>query len=344
MRAVLAAALLVAGCNGAPPVAAECEWGRVHAPSAALAKRGCEQLTAAATAIPELVAQLEPRPVELWVYEPDELPLKHAQGRTSFVLWRRLPRVQIGADELDGLLLHELVHAYLGTPAPRVPGALEEGLANWVSRTLAPQPHGRRTMLCGVTQTSRRWMGLRFRRSEERISTLQWGEASHWPGSARPTVAEALGHGRGDPYAADVAASIFYYELGTYLTSRIIERHGIDGWFELAHLAERLGEPRLTPETYLKKAGFRDEEELLSTATDELLAVQLAECFDDETFLGAIRDMREFRGTELAPAELFESCSAHLRLNDEERPFAQWPGLLEWATGAWSDDLLPPER
>lgn len=133
--AVLLATLALAACTSLPDVRADAAHGVVWAHDRRTATETARLWDDVAPRLAALDAGLEPRPVEVWLFERLDDDNVYGgfdvrSGRVLLDAHRSHPSVT---------LAHELVHAYEPASWGRLPAVVREGLADWLAAQAIPE-------------------------------------------------------------------------------------------------------------------------------------------------------------------------------------------------------------
>ncbi|NOT32256.1 MAG: hypothetical protein HOP15_17560 [Planctomycetes bacterium] len=342
--AILASALLSAGCLAPPPpIVVETPYGAVRAHSAGKAGEVAELLQRLAPEVKALLPGAQDRPIDVWVQDQLAVFMFHERPESvrGFTLLDdefRAKRIHLQeGGQSPWYLAHELVHALIGPSWSPLPGILEEGLGDVIAEALNPeyQEHIRSHRLLNASAFTG---GLELE--------IIYREPGEGPWRARPIVSQSVRLQLGPPVAPGTLAALLgtprsalhrrwadipesFYGISWLIVSRAVERIGFEGLHELCLRATREGR-ELMPIEWLETAA--------ELRLDELDARFLAGCFDRpamqtalflqpeafaEVLLDSLLPLRE----KLSFSGVFERTKPSIRLADaSEVPVRSYSG------------------
>ena len=147
--AILGLAIGSASCQALPPPSrVDARLGVVRAGNPEEARRVADALDELLPAVIEELPDSRAANLEIWVQEEPALyvfPASTAYRDADGFFSERLGRIHLRAssDDVERTLVHELVHASLGSSWQALPGTLEEGLCDVIASRLCPQSAAR---------------------------------------------------------------------------------------------------------------------------------------------------------------------------------------------------------
>ncbi|MCZ6597532.1 MAG: hypothetical protein O7B99_07835 [Planctomycetota bacterium] len=268
-RCFVGVALLLASACAAPPppIAVETPYGVVRADSKAKATEVADLLAQLSPRVQAVLPGTQDRVIDVWVQSVLR-STRHgsrAKGVKGFTLLAREfepKRIHLLEDgELSWYLSHELVHALLNKSWAPLPGLLEEGLGDVVAEQLNPafadRIRAHRLFTAsgfsgGVTFT------LVYTVPGSGRTRRNWAETSMrlqvLEGRPAAGIAELLEHSRHVLRKEWRELPEAFYGLAYLIVSRIVERHGLDGLYELCLEATRNGQDLISAERILAAA------------------------------------------------------------------------------------------
>ncbi len=321
---------MVTGCLAPPPaVLLDSSKGTIRAASEEEARHVSELLGKLTPALQALLpGEHLPSDLEVWVQDEPHLyavPLAaHADAEGLFAPGHERILLARGADNLERVLAHELVHASLGGDWDVLPGTLEEGLCDVIATRLVPA--GAARLRAGrLSSAALACGGLQFELEvRDRSRSAEGGARLGW--SARITlsstedtpdapldvfrVAAGLSSTR-----VDTSVKRGYYGLAFLLVERVVERHGLQGLHARCRLAAEAGHDRLPRAPLLEAAGLGEERadwrRAAASAIGEAELIELVEMYPDSIAGALAHYLRNRPGT---PEERFDSVAAELAL------------------------------
>lgn len=308
-----------------PPIVVDTPYGEVRADSEAKAEEIAGLLSGLAPQVREVLPGCQERPVDVWVQ--DELRVYRHSKRPESVRGFTLLTDEFTAKRIhlqeEGqsawYLSHELVHALVGPSWRPLPGILEEGLGDVVAEILNPDQafHIRaHRLLNSSVFTGGFYVHLSYSVPEQGVESRKWRRRI---GSTRVQMSSPL-----DP---EVVRRLFttsrkdlhvdwpeipesFYGLAWLMTSRIVERHGLEGLHELCLRATR-EKREMVPLPWLLAAADMDLERL------------------DAEFLTSCFGPRELRAAASLQTELFAKLVVDL-LTPHRGGFRSLRSMIYW--------------
>jgi len=303
--ACLLSALAATACLAPPPpIVVETPFGAVHAETQGTATEVAAMLEDLAPRVKALLPGSQDRSIDVWVQDELRVYRYHTRpesvrGFTLLAEEFRARRIHLQEDgQSPWYLAHELVHALIGEGWATLPGILEEGLADVIAEELneGQRVHIRAHRLLNATAFSD---GIELELAYRVPDGLLEPDASEGrrilPESA-PELRRRLVLRLSESVPASVALELLatdrsrlhsrwpeipeaYYGLAWLIVSRIHERSGLTGLFELC---TRAAEARLAlvPPAWLLEAAEID--------LDTFDSAFLATCFSRDEFQRAI--------------------------------------------------------
>ncbi|HEX6882065.1 MAG TPA: hypothetical protein VF530_01730 [Planctomycetota bacterium] len=268
-----------------PPIVVDTPYGVVRAASRGKADEVAELLTRLAPAVKTVLPGAQDREIDVWVQE--RLAVYRFHQRPDSVRGFTLLDAEFDAKRIHlqesgqspWYLAHELVHALIGPSWSPLPGILEEGLGDVIAERLNPEyeEHIRAHRLLNASAFTG---GVELEVVYREPGVGPWRQ---WPertvsgilqvgGAVDPaTLGELLRTPRSDLHRrwADIPES--FYGISWLIVSRMVERIGLDGLYDLCQRARDSG-LELVPVAWIEEAAELDLEQL-----DPAF---LASCFD----------------------------------------------------------------
>ncbi len=279
-------ALALGACLAAPPpIVVGTPFGEVRAGTTEKAQEVASLLRELAPRVQEVLPGSQRRPIDVWVQ--DELRVYRYQRRPESVRGFTLLSDEFQARRIHLLdegqpswyLAHELVHALIGPSWKALPGVLEEGLGDVVAERLNPDyaDHIRaHRLLNTAVLTGGFELGFSFSMPEDDRPAPEW-RRSFSRLVVRPLehiegvdLRELLATPRTGLHQRYPEIPEAFYGLAWLMTSRIVERHGLEGLHELCVRATDEG-LELVPVDWLARAAEMD--------LDRVDAAFLGSCF-----------------------------------------------------------------
>ena len=261
-------ALLLTGCLAPPPrLAVETHYGVVRADSKAPALEVADLLDELVPHVRRLLPDTRTDDLEVWV-------------QTQLAVYRgwpvdsKVPAFTVEGEGrihlLDGdrialaaALGHELVHAMLGPGWSTLPAVAEEGLADWMQEQLNP-PVRSSLRADHLAKAGAAAGGLDFavwsrdpHHRGRRLATIRFPEdiAGEQPLDPRRALDEGDEDKGGlfQPYQVAVSDPRLY-GVGYLVVSRIVERRGLEGLYQLCRRAEEEGRKQVSADALMTAA------------------------------------------------------------------------------------------
>ena len=271
--AALCALLCATACLAAPPpIVVATPYGDVRAESREKALEVAGILRDLAPRVHEILPGSQKRPIDVWVQE--ELRVWRHQRRPESVRGFTLLADEFEARRIHLLddnqspwyLSHELVHALIGPSWKALPGVLEEGLGDVVAERLNPEmaDHIRaHRLLNTATITGGFELGFSFGVPVDELPSSDW-QRSFTRLMVRPVeiqqgldLRQLLSTSRSDLHRRYPEIPESFYGFAWLMTSRIVERRGLEGLHELCERASDAG-LELVPVDWLAQAAEMD--------------------------------------------------------------------------------------
>ncbi len=277
------AAALLSGCQVGPPKEREvAREGVVRAEDRLLAISVGRELDALVPQVLELLPDTRRRPLEVWVQEVPALyafkTSAYSDADGFYAEGAQRIHLREGSDNLQRTLVHELVHATLGSSWRMLPGTLEEGLCDVVSARLCPDSAPR--LAAGRLSSAAFATGGLVLDVELESRALDGDGEKQVCWSARLRL-DGEPRLRLDPLRAfDVRAGLSTsdlapeekkacYGMAFLIVQRIVDRGGFEGLHALCARAEAEGLASVPVERLLAAAGLSDSTLAFRTAIDE---------------------------------------------------------------------------
>lgn len=285
LGAILSAALVVSlpGCRSAPPFVADSPAGTVRAASALEARRTLELLGELRPAVERLLGTGAGVALEVWVRELDP-ELLTRDGYTERGRDGRMPLIHLqpGAPHVRTTLAHELVHALAAEELRPLPPLLEEGLADWVARQVAPATDleriARHVHVAAYFGAMLLSLELDAREPDkERVLEIEL----RLEGERDPLEPEELfsisdrGRWRARIEACGRARAARFYTLAELCVEQVVARRGDDGLRELIERAGRDGHASVPWAWIAEASGLASRRDWLLAAYARLTAADL---------------------------------------------------------------------
>lgn len=300
-RAALVALLATACLAPPPPIVVDTPFGAVRAESAEKAEEVADLLEELAPRVRAVLPGSQKRAIDVWVQ--NELRVYRSQRRPETVRGFTLLADEFDARRIhlqeDGqsawYLSHELVHALIGESWRPLPGILEEGLGDVIAEALNPdfESHIRAHRLLNAASVVGGFdVTIAFVEPQEDVHPLDWPRREQTVrvrslGEESPSDLRALlSTSRPDLHRKWPEIPEALYGFAWLVTSRIVERHGLEGLHELCLRATREGY-ELVPIDWLADAAGIDFDRL------------------DPTFLGTCFGRREMVSAAYLQTEIF---------------------------------------
>jgi len=274
---------LLPGCRSVPPAQVQTPWGTARAATASEARELALLLADLVPRVRDLLPDSRGELTEVWLDDFASL------GDRPEVVGLAAPdegRIRIRADRLghdaDFVLVHELVHALLGSSWDPLPAVMKEGLCDALSCLLVPEMASKvRAIRLFDAATAYPDARLELAFFEP---LLHQREAIDVALAARraPSPFEVLTlAGRGIHLHDDVADQSVLYGYGLVVTERIIRRIGLGGLNALCRQAGDMGLETVPLDWLLDAAELSNDpaawhQAVVEEITDDELAAQVA--------------------------------------------------------------------
>lgn len=314
------AGVLLFSCMATPPSSVLAfDGGTVRAADSFEAEKIEEQVARLRPLLLELLPDTGFEDLEVWVQEsPSLYSFQSASTADAEGLWspsHRRIMLSRHADHMERTLAHEMTHAVLGESWTRLPGSLEEGLADHVSASLVEDGAtrlraGRLSSACLATGGLNLDLDVvRRAEGESAAAALRtgWSARVRLKGETEDTdpmdvfrLSAGLSSTR-----LDTGEKRGYYGLAFLVVSRIVEREGYAGLQALCQKAKRSDRDHVSPRDVLRMAdlGSSPEEWRQAAASamgkDEL--IELVRMYPD-FLVNAIVDYLQPTGEEFESA------------------------------------------
>jgi len=237
-----------------PPIVVDTPYGEVRAESEAKASEIAHLLSGLAPQVRAILPGCQQRPIDVWVQ--DELRVYRNSKRPDSVRGFTLLTDEFSAKRIhlqeggqsSWYLAHELVHALIGPSWRPLPGILEEGLGDVVAEMLNPAEasHIRAHRLLNTCVFTGGFdVHVAYSVPDDGV------DSSHWRRAVRSmqvqkgesvgpaTIRKLFKTSRKDLHVDWPELPESFYGLAWLVTSRIVERHGLDGLHDLCLAATR---------------------------------------------------------------------------------------------------------
>ena len=278
LAAAALGALLFGGCLAAPPpIVVATPFGEVRAESEEEASEVAELLERLAPRVQEILPGSQRRPIDVWVQEKLRV-YRHrtrpesVRGFTLLADEFEARRIHLQGESTQSswYLSHELVHALIGTSWKTLPGVMEEGLGDVVAEILNPgfADHIRAHRLLNTSLLTGGFaLGFSYGVPEEIATPRHW-KRQEMQVTVRPLeasdpfdVRDLLATSRSNLHRRWPEIPETLYGFSWLVTSRIVERHGLDGLHDLCLRAADEGY-ELVPVAWLEDAAEMNFDEL----------------------------------------------------------------------------------
>jgi len=294
-RIALPLALSLSACLAPPPpIVVETPFGDVRANSKRKAGEVAQLLERLAPEVQSILPGSQDRQIDVWVQQ--ELKVYRFNKRPESVRGFTLLSDEFSAKRIHlqesgqspWYLSHELVHALIGPDWKTLPGIMEEGLGDVVAEKLNPEYENHiraHRLLNAGAFTSGLEFDVAYQLPRDDLSSWWWPEERR---TARLRTLEALPFviveelfktSRADLHGRWPEIPESFYGLAWLFVSRIAEREGITGLYDLCLKAEAEGY-ELIPFPWLLEAAEIDR--------DDFGPDFLGACFGKNEFLTAI--------------------------------------------------------
>lgn len=266
----------LAGCLAAPPpILVSTPFGDVRAASTEKATEVAGLLAELAPRVQQILPGAQHRSIDVWV-QP-ELRVYRNQSRPESVRGFTLLSDEFDARRIhlvdDGqsswYLSHELVHALIGSSWRTLPGVLEEGLGDVVAELLNPgfADHIRAHRLLNTAVLTEGFeLGFAFGIPEDDRPPHAWRRAStrllvrpdeeHTEAVGGIDLRELLATPRSRLHRRYPEIPEALYGFAWLMTSRIVERRGLEGLHALCERAQAEGLELVPPDWLAQAAGI----------------------------------------------------------------------------------------